>query len=64
MEELAMFGVGDLSHDDRYAYAAEWIEVVERLWTDGRSSTSTVASSTSGAATSSPSRCDGLTRRS
>jgi alkanesulfonate monooxygenase SsuD/methylene tetrahydromethanopterin reductase-like flavin-dependent oxidoreductase (luciferase family) len=34
MEELAMFGVGDLSHDDRYAYAAEWIEVVERLWTD------------------------------
>ncbi|HLG89171.1 MAG TPA: LLM class flavin-dependent oxidoreductase [Alphaproteobacteria bacterium] len=31
-KELDMFGVGDLDHDARYAYAEEWIEVLLRLW--------------------------------
>lgn len=33
-KELRMFGVGDLGHDERYAYAAEWMEVLLRLWTE------------------------------
>jgi alkanesulfonate monooxygenase SsuD/methylene tetrahydromethanopterin reductase-like flavin-dependent oxidoreductase (luciferase family) len=32
--EFKMFGIEFLEHDRRYAYAAEWIEVVTRLWTD------------------------------
>ncbi len=32
-DEFAMFGSPMMSHDDRYGYAAEWIEVVKRLWT-------------------------------
>jgi FMNH2-dependent dimethyl sulfone monooxygenase len=31
--EFAMFGSPMMSHDDRYAYAGEWLEVVRRLWT-------------------------------
>jgi FMNH2-dependent dimethyl sulfone monooxygenase len=33
-KELRMFGVGDLGHDERYAYAAEWMEILLRLWTE------------------------------
>jgi alkanesulfonate monooxygenase SsuD/methylene tetrahydromethanopterin reductase-like flavin-dependent oxidoreductase (luciferase family) len=33
VDELAMFGVADMDHDERYAYAGEWIEVVKALWT-------------------------------
>jgi alkanesulfonate monooxygenase SsuD/methylene tetrahydromethanopterin reductase-like flavin-dependent oxidoreductase (luciferase family) len=32
-KELRMFGVGELDHDGRYAYAGEWMEVLLRLWT-------------------------------
>ncbi len=32
-KELEMFGVGELDHDERYAYAEEWLEVLLRLWT-------------------------------
>jgi FMNH2-dependent dimethyl sulfone monooxygenase len=32
--ELDMFGVPMKEHDDRYAQASEWIEVVQRLWTE------------------------------
>jgi alkanesulfonate monooxygenase SsuD/methylene tetrahydromethanopterin reductase-like flavin-dependent oxidoreductase (luciferase family) len=32
VDELAMFGVADMDHDERYAYAAEWIDVVKALW--------------------------------
>jgi FMNH2-dependent dimethyl sulfone monooxygenase len=32
-KELKMFGVGELDHDARYAYADEWMEVLLRLWT-------------------------------
>ncbi len=31
--EFAMFGSPMMSHDDRYAYAGEWLELVRRLWT-------------------------------
>jgi alkanesulfonate monooxygenase SsuD/methylene tetrahydromethanopterin reductase-like flavin-dependent oxidoreductase (luciferase family) len=31
--EFAMFGSPMMDHDSRYAYAAEWIEVVKLLWT-------------------------------
>lgn len=31
--EFAMFGSPMMEHDDRYAYAAEWIEAVKLLWT-------------------------------
>ena len=30
--EFAMFGSPMMSHDDRYAYAGEWLDVVRRLW--------------------------------
>ena len=30
--EMEMFGARQLDHDDRYGRAAEWIEVVKRLW--------------------------------
>jgi FMNH2-dependent dimethyl sulfone monooxygenase len=32
-KELKMFGVGELDHDARYAYAEEWMEILLRLWT-------------------------------
>jgi len=32
--ELDMFGVPMKEHDDRYAQASEWIEIVQRLWTE------------------------------
>ena len=32
-DEMAMFGAAELDHDDRYAYAAEWLELVKELWT-------------------------------
>ncbi|WP_454787816.1 LLM class flavin-dependent oxidoreductase [Mycolicibacterium lutetiense] len=32
-KELRMFGVEMLSHDERYAYSEEWLDVVLRLWT-------------------------------
>ena len=32
--EIAMFGAPQKEHDDRYAVSAEWITVIERLWTE------------------------------
>ena len=32
-DELRMFGAGLLSHDERYDYAAEWIDLLKRAWT-------------------------------
>lgn len=32
-EEIAMFGSPQREHDERYAVASEWAEIVERLWT-------------------------------
>jgi alkanesulfonate monooxygenase SsuD/methylene tetrahydromethanopterin reductase-like flavin-dependent oxidoreductase (luciferase family) len=32
IDELAMFGVADMDHDERYAYAGQWLEVVKALW--------------------------------
>ncbi|RQS26894.1 MULTISPECIES: LLM class flavin-dependent oxidoreductase [unclassified Burkholderia] len=32
--EMEMFGQKMLEHDTRYEYATEWIEVVEKLWTE------------------------------
>ena len=32
-EEQEMFGPAIKGHDDRYALAAEWLEVLQRLWT-------------------------------
>ena len=32
--EFNMFGVGLRSHDDRYAYAEEWLGIVKRIWTE------------------------------
>lgn len=31
--EYEMFGVDMPEHDKRYAYAAEWLEIVQRMWT-------------------------------
>ncbi len=31
--ELEMFGASMMEHDDRYDYAAEWVEIVKLLWT-------------------------------
>jgi FMNH2-dependent dimethyl sulfone monooxygenase len=34
-DEFAMFGSGALrSHDEGYAYADEWIQILQRLWTE------------------------------
>lgn len=33
-DEFEMFGVDQREHDDRYAYAAEWLEAVDRMWTE------------------------------
>jgi dimethylsulfone monooxygenase len=32
-EELAMFGLGQREHDERYAVADEWTRVLKQLWT-------------------------------
>ena len=32
--EFAMFGVGLLDHDERYAYSEEWVAIVQRIWSD------------------------------
>lgn len=32
-KELRMFGVEMLSHDERYAYSEEWLDIVLKLWT-------------------------------
>ena len=34
--EFDMFGVGLREHDDRYAYAEEWLEVVTRIWAEDK----------------------------
>jgi alkanesulfonate monooxygenase SsuD/methylene tetrahydromethanopterin reductase-like flavin-dependent oxidoreductase (luciferase family) len=34
--ELAMFGVTQREHDERYAVADEWAELLERLWTESQ----------------------------
>ena len=31
--EFEMFGAPMMGHDERYAYAGEWIEIVRKLWT-------------------------------
>jgi FMNH2-dependent dimethyl sulfone monooxygenase len=31
--EFEMFGSPMMGHDDRYAYAAEWLDIVRRIWT-------------------------------
>ncbi len=33
-KENEMFGHPDLDHDERYAYADEWVTIMKRLWTD------------------------------
>jgi dimethylsulfone monooxygenase len=32
--EMAMFGADQREHDSRYRYGTEWLEVVNRLWTE------------------------------
>jgi alkanesulfonate monooxygenase SsuD/methylene tetrahydromethanopterin reductase-like flavin-dependent oxidoreductase (luciferase family) len=32
--EMEMFGAEQMEHDERYEYAAEWIGIVKRLWTE------------------------------
>jgi len=32
--ELAMFGISQLPHDERYVAAEEWVTIVKRLWTE------------------------------
>ncbi|HEX7954464.1 MAG TPA: LLM class flavin-dependent oxidoreductase, partial [Burkholderiales bacterium] len=34
--ELEMFGAAMREHDDRYAQAGEWIELLRRLWTEDK----------------------------
>ncbi|MBN9110477.1 MAG: LLM class flavin-dependent oxidoreductase [Pseudonocardia sp.] len=34
-EELGMFGIDQRPHTERYAYAAEWLELIDRLWAGG-----------------------------
>jgi alkanesulfonate monooxygenase SsuD/methylene tetrahydromethanopterin reductase-like flavin-dependent oxidoreductase (luciferase family) len=33
-DEFDMFGAQQREHDERYAYGAEWLEIVTRLWTE------------------------------
>lgn len=33
-EEFQMFGVELRDHDERYAYSAEWVTIVKRLWSE------------------------------
>lgn len=35
--EIEMFGAALKGHEDRYAVADEWIEIIERLWTERKS---------------------------
>jgi alkanesulfonate monooxygenase SsuD/methylene tetrahydromethanopterin reductase-like flavin-dependent oxidoreductase (luciferase family) len=32
--EFGMFGIQQQPHDDRYAAAAEWLDIIQRLWTE------------------------------
>jgi dimethylsulfone monooxygenase len=32
--EMEMFGAKQMPHDERYAYATEWIQVIKRLWSE------------------------------
>lgn len=32
--EIEMFGAPQMSHDDRYDSAVEWLEIIKRLWTE------------------------------
>jgi dimethylsulfone monooxygenase len=32
--EMEMFGAPLIDHDDRYALAVEWLEIIKRLWTE------------------------------
>ena len=32
--EIEMFGAPQMAHDERYRYAAEWLQVAKRLWTE------------------------------
>jgi FMNH2-dependent dimethyl sulfone monooxygenase len=32
--EFAMFGIGLLEHDERYAYSEEWVAIVKKIWSD------------------------------
>ena len=34
IDQFAMFGMTLLEHDDRYAQAAEWVEIIQRLWVE------------------------------
>src|SRR5829696_5834290 len=34
IDQFAMFGMTLIEHDDRYAQAAEWVEIIERLWVE------------------------------
>lgn len=34
--EMGMFGLSPHITEDRYAYGAEWLEIVERLWTEDK----------------------------
>ena len=34
VDQFTMFGMTLIDHDDRYAQAAEWVEIIERLWTE------------------------------
>ena len=36
-DEFGMFGVDQREHDDRYAYGAEWIDAIYRMWERERS---------------------------
>jgi len=47
-DEFEMFGVAQREHDDRYAYGAEWIEAIYRMWQARRSSTSATSSRRTG----------------
>lgn len=33
VDELQMFGIEQLPHDERYVYADEWMELLKRIWT-------------------------------
>jgi len=33
-DEFDMFGAQQREHDDRYAYGAEWLSIINRLWTE------------------------------
>jgi alkanesulfonate monooxygenase SsuD/methylene tetrahydromethanopterin reductase-like flavin-dependent oxidoreductase (luciferase family) len=33
-DEFDMFGLSQREHDDRYAHGSEWLDVIQRLWSD------------------------------